>query len=104
MKPTIGRIVHYRLSEEDATKINERRAHARHNLERMRVEKPGFQAHFGNPVAEGTVVAMVVTAVWTENCINGKCLLDGTDSYWVTSRMNSDDANGHWFWPKREEE
>ncbi len=105
MKPSIGRIVHYRLSAEEAAQINERRAHARHNLDRMRVDKPGFQAHLGNAVKAGDLVAMVVTAVWSDICVNGQCLLDGTDTFWTTSRMLAvaDDTPGHWSWPKREE-
>jgi hypothetical protein len=64
--PTIGRIVHYRLSADDAAQINRRRTSGVSIATRMKtfagaVESPavvygwpeGAQAHIGNAVAEG---------------------------------------------------
>ena len=102
-KPTIGRTVHYRLTSDDAGSTNERRRHARANLQKMRDEQPGFQAHVGNNVVGGEVVAMTITQVWPGDLVNGQAILDGNDSLWVTSAPQGDEA-GQWNWPPRESE
>ena len=43
----IGLTVLYRLTEEEATATNKRREDARQNVDKMREERPGFQAHVG---------------------------------------------------------
>ena len=98
MKPSIGRIVHYSLSDQDAAEINRRRVAKPH--------EPGWpagaQAHSGNQVHGGQLVPLIVTAVWTDVCINGQAILDGNDSLWVTSRVLGTDV-GTWRWPERVE-
>lgn len=91
MIPSLGRIVHYRLSEEDATAVNRRRHDARMHLPEHRDGATGVQIHVGNPVSAGEVYAAVIVTQWggespTPNTsVNLKVLLDGTDDLWVTS-------------------
>ena len=99
-QPSIGRIVHYRLTKDQAEAINQRYEHAADRRQVMQDLKFGFQAHVGNRPLEGDIVAMVVTAVWGPEMVNGQCLLDGTDSMWVTS-AHAGDGPGTWSWPPR---
>lgn len=100
MTPTVGRIVHYRLTAADAEAVNRRRADAFAKIENMRKHRPGFQAHIGNPASEGQTVAMMIVAVWGDDCVNGQVFLDGNDSLWVTSRMYGPEP-GEWRWAPR---
>lgn len=73
--PTIGRIVHYKLSVGDVEVIAAERA------------KSGGALH-GNPVEAGQVYPMMITRVWGDqpmSAVNGQVLLDGNHSLWVTS-------------------
>lgn len=84
--PTVGRIVHYRLTWDDAAQIAATRAGAA-----------------GNPPSEGDVCAAIVVSTWgptTNSAINLQVLLDGPDSYWAPSR-NVGDVPGTWSWPPR---
>ena len=90
--PTIGRIVHYRLSEDDAKAINRRRTDGGSIAQRMATspaEWPaGAQAHIGNNASEGDVYPMLITRVWGSNpeaAVNGQVFLDGNDVLWATS-------------------
>lgn len=88
MIPTIGRIVHYRLSEHDVAQINQSRADG---------------VGRGNSVAAGDVFPLMITRAWgnTEgSAVNGQVLLDGNDSLWVTSRVEGD-GPFQWFVPPR---
>ena len=107
---SVGRIVHYRLSEDDARAISRRRTTSASIRERMQADPPawpeGAQAHMGNFAAEGDVVPLVVVRVWPNEYgegvpgVNGQALLDGNDQLWVTSAKEGDDA-GQWSWPPR---
>lgn len=101
-KPTIGRIVHYRLSADDAQYINARRAHAQAHLDHHRETKNGAQIHVGSQVGGGDLVAMVVTSVPKNfgRLIDGKCLLNGSDDYWVTNVSHGNNTS-QWCWPER---
>ena len=107
MRPTIGRIVHYRLTAENADEINRRRT--TRNSIAIRVEEKiwpiGAQAHIGNQVDEDDIVAGIIVAVWGDECVNLQLQLDGCDSYWVTSANFVDVSNpteaGRWDWPPR---
>ena len=118
MAPTVGRIVLYTLSAEDAEQINRRRTNSSSIAERIKnnaitvgdldqdeVVPPmwplGAQAHIGNTAAEGDVVPLVVVRCWSETCVNGQALLDGNDQLWVSSAV---EGNGPrtWAWPRRE--
>jgi len=114
MNPTIGRIVHYVISEGDAQLINKRRGdfsayRARHAAAVVAPEpgEPGATGHIGhvgNYVAEGDIYpAMVVRNFGgTGTTVNLKVQLDGDDTYWATSRTEGD-GPGRWHWPDREE-
>lgn len=103
-KPSIGRIVHYTLSEQDAAAINKRRADAK-NLNAAGVtlasQELGAQVHFGNSVNAGDVYPLVITRVWgdrPDSAVNGQVLLDGNDTYWATS-VNLGEGGRHFVWP-----
>lgn len=111
--PTIGRIVHYTLTEQDAVAINQRRADAvRPQLvpaedggttqKRLAEQRLGAVIHAGNQVAEGDVYPLVITRVWNETpgTVNGQILLDGNDTYWATSRTPGE-GPGFYAWPTR---
>jgi hypothetical protein len=112
-----GRIVYYVLNEEDATQINRRRTTAHSIAERISAKigtviapgtdtphdfsvwPVGAQAHIGNDVVAGQIVPAMVVAVWGDVCVNLKAMLDGTDTYWATSRnYHPDKAPGSWHW------
>lgn len=105
MTPSIGRIVHYALTEKDVADITRRRD------DYKLAERPadGAQAHVGNPVAVNDVVALQITRVWPNGLVNGQAVLDGTDTLWVTSAAFTDHAEegililepGTWIWPPR---
>lgn len=124
MIPTIGRIVHYRLSADDAAQINRRRttgksiaerllwsplgrhqdaipAHAEHGT--VRAWPAGAQAHIGNDAKEGDVFPMLITKVWGDtptSAVNGQAFLDGNDVLWVTSAAVGEGPRT-FSWPTR---
>lgn len=102
MTPTIGRIVNYKLSAEDAEQINRRRTHAKAIADRIKEDKwpIGAQAHIGNAVTAGQEFPMIIVAVWSETCVNGQVFLDGTDNYWALSRLSGDEEQ-QWKFPTR---
>jgi hypothetical protein len=94
--PTIGQIVHYKLTDTDADLITQRR-------------EIGV---LGNPVAAGDVYPAFVVRTFGGDTINLQVLLDGDDSYWATSRKQGESADGKdpvpgsiphgtWCWPPR---
>lgn len=102
--PAIGRIVHYRLSEEAAQQINRRRTDGASILARMRETPPswpaGSQAHIGNEAEAGQTFPMVLVKVWSDAKVNGQVLLDGNDVYWATS-VSEGVGVGEYSWPPR---
>lgn len=84
-QPTIGRVVHYRLSAADVAAIDAR-------------SKSGADRNF---VAEGQVHSATVTAVFgTGSSCNLVVQLDGLVQHWATSRPEGDEP-GQWSWPAR---
>lgn len=79
MKPSPGRIVAYRLSDEDADAVAFQREHAR---------TPGNVAN-----AEDVYPMLVVVVDGDQ--VNGRVILDGTDDLWVTGRSQGADP-GQW--------
>lgn len=92
MNPTIGRIVHYKLSENDAKRINTewRTSNGR-----------------GNASTAGDTVPLIIVRVWPDEGgpgipgVNGQAILDGYDTLWVTSAHEGVEP-GQWCWPPRE--
>jgi len=106
-KPSIGRIVHYALSDTDATRINARRTDGPSIQERLLEDAwpVGAQAHIGNKVAAGDVLPAMIVAVQSNGQINAQVFLDGNDVLWVTSRDEASEESGshpgRWHWPQR---
>lgn len=101
--PSIGRIVHYTLNEDDAIRINRRREHAALHMDEHRANANGVQVHAGNPVKLGQSFPMMIVAAWgitPESAVNGQVILDGNDCLWVTSRCVGV-GPGTWSWPPR---
>lgn len=105
--PTIGRIVHYTLSEADAQQINKLRevANRRYRPQDPSWREPaGDQRHMGNNVQEGDVYPMMITRIWgstPESCVNGQVFLDGNDVLWVTSVAVGEGVR-RFTWPVRQ--
>ena len=116
-EPTIGRIVHYRLTEADAATINLRRTNSASIVERVKSTPQtwpqGAQAHIGNTASKGDIVPLVIVRVSPDDygggisvVINGQALLDGNDVLWVTlvREVREGMGDGCWFWPTRSSE
>lgn len=88
MKPTIGRIVQYKIGIGDVNAIANQRL----------AISPGTY----NVARQGDLYPAMVVRVFdpTVTTANLQVFLDGPDSYWATSRTESDDE-GHWSWPAR---
>lgn len=98
MIPTIGRFVHYTLSERDAEAVNRRREDWRAD-QAENATAIGFQAHVGNRAEAGQVYPMLIVRIWgVESLVNGQVFLDGNDILWVTSR-NVGEGPGFFAWP-----
>ncbi len=109
--PSIGRIVHYTLSEDDAKRINRRREHhmdeqrrrAKAAVEGIGSSPSGEQKHVGNRAAAGDVLPMLIVRCWGTtpgSSVNGQVFLDGNDSLWVTS-VSEGEGQRRWVWPPR---
>ena len=85
MPPSLGRIVHYTLSDYDAAAITQRRKD---------------DSTVANLVCGGQVFPAIVVRVFGGTTINLKVFLDGDDTYWATSRVEGADQ-GTWCWPPR---
>jgi hypothetical protein len=89
LKPAIGRIVHYTLSKQDADEINRRRTDS--------------FVLAGNQAREGDVHPAVIVRIFGEtpdSAVNLQVFLDGTDTFWATSRTLGE-GPVHWVWPER---
>lgn len=94
--PSIGRIVHYRLSAQDAEQIMSDRT-ARCHTDDLDVMVPWS----GNDVAEGDLFPMLIVRTWGDtptSAVNGQVFLDGNDVFWATSRVVGDQP-GTFEWP-----
>ena len=121
MKPTVGRIVHYALTAEEAKAMNARRKDTQNNLEKMRKERPGYQAHVGTTLTEGQIVPLTVTSVSdagredeagvAQFYARGQATLEGSDSLFVNGALGPFEypasepvaplPPGQWRWPPR---
>jgi hypothetical protein len=93
MQPSIGQIVHYTLTEYDAAAINKRREDAK-------AAGAVTQFHVGNHATAGDVCPAMIVATFGGPAANLQVVLDGTDTYWATSRTEGT-APGTWAWPAR---
>lgn len=98
MQPTIGRIVHYTLAEQDVDAINRRRADFGGQPDGPGNE--GFQGHVGNHARAGDVYPAMIVRVFDPRVTtaNLQVFLDGNDTYWATSRTEGE-GPCHWSWP-----
>ena len=86
MKPSTGRIVHYRLSESDLAAIKE-----------WRKSRVGMH----NDHAVGQVLPMIIVRVHGDHAnaaVNGQVFLDGDDTLHVSSRLVGE-VPGTYAWP-----
>ncbi len=108
MRATIGRIVHYMLSAENAQQINRRRTTGKAIAERIAVNAwpLGAQAHIGNEAKEGQVFPMIIVSSPNPEDprfpVNGQVFLDGNDTFWTNSVCEGA-TPGTWAWPPRVE-
>lgn len=93
MQPTLGRIVHYTLTQDDANTINRRRS-GRATRERVDVHT------LGNFAEAGQTFPGVVVRASGGTTVNLQLMLDGADGLWLTSRTEGTKP-GTWAWPPR---
>ncbi len=113
--PSIGPIVHYRLSADDAAQVMRRRTTSGSIADRIGIlvhttgdEKLtgwplGAQAHIGNEVKEGDTFPMLIVRCWGDTpsaSVNGQVFLDGNDVLWATS-VSVGEGPHTWSWPGR---
>lgn len=78
----VGRIVHYKMNQQDCDAANRNADPYRHNQARA-----------------GDVYPAVVVRCWAPS-VNLRVFLDSFDDYWATSRVEGD-GHGQWSWPPR---
>jgi hypothetical protein len=109
--PSVGRIVHYRLSADDAAQINRRRTTGASIADRMKMVgsdgiagwPQGAQAHIGNQANEGDTYPMLIVRVWGDtpsSYVNGQVFIDGNDVLWATSVAVGEGPRS-FSWPTR---
>lgn len=114
MTPTLGHIVLYSLTEQDAEQVNRRReafyAYRAARLDDAMVERgssdrSGHVGHWGNPVRAGEEFPAMVVATFGGSVVNLQVHLDGNDALWATSRpevsIEGGIEPGCWRWPPR---
>jgi len=102
VKPTVGRIVLYVLTAQDAKEINRRRGDAADFARDISSAPftPAPVVGFGNEASEGDECAATVVRVFDPRVptVNLQVHLDGNDTYWATSRTEGD-GPGMWHFP-----
>lgn len=110
-KPSLGRIVIFKLSEQNAAEINRRRTTGYSIGERIKINSNsntiwplGAQAHIGNEVSAGDELPAIVVKVHDigviQTTIRMQVFLDGNDTYWAQV-VEEGDGEGQWHWPSR---
>lgn len=87
MKPTVGRIIHYVVTEADRAHVDALRAEGIVHL---------------NPLSTQQHLPAIVIVPWSEETVNAQVLLDGATVLWKTS-IKHGTVPGTWHWPEREE-
>lgn len=80
MKPSLGRIVLYRMTEVDCQIVAGRG--------KLNLPRPGDQ------------YPAVIVRTFGSTTVNLSVLLDGESTYWATSRAEGD-GESQWSWPPR---
>lgn len=96
MKPTLGRIVLYTLSERDAEGI-------RFLTDRAASVNRGAVAPIGDDAWAGETYPAIIVGVpgpAAPGMVNLKVWLNGTHDYWASS-VYEGDGPGTWHWPER---
>ena len=96
--PALGATVLYRLTQDDAEKINKRRAdHYNFGRTLGQVLFTGHVGHTGNSARADDLAPAIVVRAFDEPSpsANLQVLLDGNDTYWATSRSHGMQA-GQW--------
>lgn len=96
--PTIGRIVQYTLSYDDAARINKRREDFAAYVHTEGYQDTGYIAHWGERAEGGQVLPLLITRCHGGSSVNGQVMLDGSDTFWVQSVSEGPDQ-GQWLWP-----
>lgn len=107
--PTLGSIVLYTMTEQDAQRVNTKRDAAAAYIKAFHENptKHGEMQHTGNSVRAGDVFPLIITRVWStgpRSAVNGQLMLDGNDTLWVTStsvQVDPEQPAGRFVWPSR---
>ena len=101
---SVGLIVQYVLSKEDAEQINRRRVEG---VELSKNWPKGAQAHVGNPATAGDVVPAIIVHPHNDEAstFDGQAVLNGNDVLWITSvpysPYSADSKPRTWHWLER---
>lgn len=101
--PTIGRIVHYTVTEAEAAATNKRRADFAAHRKTEGYSDTGYVAHTGNRVTAGDVFPAMIVRVWGDqpgSAVQLQVFLDGVDTLWATS-VTEGEGERHFAWPSR---
>lgn len=82
---SLGRIVHYALSNSDVQRASVARASRN-------------ESHIGAAHAVGDLVPLIITHVF-EAGVNGQAFLDGNDTLWIVDAPEGAEM-GTWRWPE----
>lgn len=91
--PRVGDVVLFQLRENDVALINEAR-HVSRQFDK------GIETLLANSVAAGEVYPMIIVRVWgdaPDSRVNGRVILDGNDTHWVTS-VRCGEAEGEFLY------
>ena len=94
MVPTIGRIVHYRVSEDDAQHYGFRP-----------LDNPSFNLPYPDDILPMTITSVHADSDGVVRHISGNVMVNNGTMFWAGSVTEGlGDIPGQWFWPPRVEE